>query len=46
MNWSTIADSALATIQSAVTGAGPGVVGVAAVIIAVGLVISLIKKAK
>lgn len=46
MDFSTIADSAVATMTTAVSTAGPGIVAVAGIIIAVGLVISLLKKAK
>ena len=42
----SIADSAITTITAAATGAGPAVVTVTAIIIGVGVVISLLKKAK
>lgn len=46
MDFSTLADSAVTTISGAASGAGPGVVVVASIIIGVGVVISLLKKAK
>lgn len=46
MNFSTIADSAITTIQTAASGAGPGIIGVVGLIAGVGLVISLLKKAR
>jgi len=46
MDFGSLADSAVATITSAAEGAGPGVVVVAAIIMGVGVVISLLKKAK
>lgn len=41
-----IADSAITVITSAVTGAGPAVISVVGIIVGVGLVVSLLKKAR
>jgi uncharacterized membrane protein len=46
MDFTNIADSAVTTMSSAASSAGPAVVGIAGLIVAVGVVISLIKKAK
>ena len=44
--FATIADSAIAVVTSAVTGAGPAVISVVGIIVGVGLVVSLLRKAK
>jgi len=41
-----IADSAITVITSAVTGAGPAVISVVGIIVGVGLVVALLKKAR
>jgi hypothetical protein len=45
LSFSTIADSAVNTLQSAVSGVGPAVVGIVGLIAGVGLVIKLLHKA-
>lgn len=46
MNWSTLGDSAIAHINAAITGAGPGVIGIAGTLIGVGVVIAIFMKIK
>ena len=46
MDFSTIADSAITLITEAASGAGPAVISVAGLLIGVGVVISLLKRAK
>jgi hypothetical protein len=44
MDFSTLADSAIATLQSAASGAGPGAISVVGVVVGVFLVIKFLKR--
>ncbi len=46
MDFSTVADSAITVIQEAASGAGPGIISAIGIIVGVGLVVSLLKKAR
>jgi len=45
MDFSTIADSATSTLNTALDGTAPAVIGICALVAAVGLVIKLLRKA-
>jgi len=46
MDFSTVADSAITLITSAATGAGPAIISVIGIVAGIGLVITLLKKAR
>lgn len=46
MDFANVADSAITVIQQAASGAGPGIISVVGIIAGVGLVVSLLKKAR